>query len=545
MLDISPSIKDGGNQGATLVVAELAGGGLRFGVDARQLAQVVPVPLSFSGVPRAGSSLVGVLDFRQRAVPVVDLMRWHTGALGGEDSTGENNGRQHIAVLPDGNQWVGVLVHHTGGLRRMREGAVQRLHHDDDPNEFFHSVVPDAKEGHWLPLLDVSRLMTRARIWSGTGADAASLQDTAVDGLSESIEPSAGERPQVDTSEPASGLIPMTGGQRSSTCRVAVVGIGDRLYGFPVEQVATVLHRPALQTMRTQGSDLMGFLNWRGQQVPLMQATLLLGGSSAAEKRDASWAVVLRLADTDGSSRWLAISCHRIDQVRTLTPSQLREPVELGEGTSAHCTGFFYLKGAGNGDIGGNAQVVRVVDAASLLVQFGMVQSASRQASEASAAAGGTSVPNRVGYVAFRAGKRLAVPIDRLQEILPFGRAAAASAVGEGASAGVPSENGAMTWRGRQIPLVDVAARMGIRSPLMPDNEGDQNCAKGQCRVIVADVGSHLAGLVVGDVDLLIPAHTAEINRTRLPDGQQLAYITTESNGARESCHLLDLDALS
>jgi len=522
MQDVGFSAAGPASSASALVIAELVGGGLRFGVDARQLTQVVPVPPSFSGVPRAGSSLVGVLNFRHRAVPVGDLMRWHTGSIDSDAEGGDGAESAHVAVLADGSNWVGVLVHRTGGLRRMRSNALQRLHHDDDPNEFFHSVVPDAQDGQWLPVLDVARLMVRARIWGGReGED--ELERDALDDAAPA------------DSDPVAAASPAT--TQETACRVAVIGVGDRLYGFPVEQVATVLHRPALQRMRTQGSDLMGFLTWRGQQVPMMQAARLLGDPHVRVSDEANWALVLRQVDPDGHQRWLALCCHRIDQVRSTLRSQLRPPTELGEGASGHGAGFFYLEGA---------QVVRVIDAAELLDLYGMVQRHGQSGvgtEDGVSGSAGTSEPNRVGYVAFRAGKRLAVPIDRLQEILPFQPEAShaeSDAVGE---AKARTEKGAMVWRGRQIPLVDIAARVGSTRASVGGDIAS-GCLQGQCRVIVANVGDHLAGLVVGDVDLLIPAYTAEINRSRLPDGQRLAYITTERNGQRESCHLLDLDTL-
>ncbi len=48
-----------------------------FGVQARQVVQVVPRPTNMTHLPRAGSRLASVLPFRQHAVPVIDLRSWH------------------------------------------------------------------------------------------------------------------------------------------------------------------------------------------------------------------------------------------------------------------------------------------------------------------------------------------------------------------------------------------------------------------------------------------------------------------------------------
>ncbi|SDE33772.1 Chemotaxis signal transduction protein [Massilia sp. PDC64] len=134
------------------------------GIAAEAVVQALPQPDAMAAPPRRTGALAGIVDHGGVLVPVVDLARWV--------GTGERQDGPHarILILRDGERLLGLRVSAVGGLVDVAADAVTRLHHDDDADEVFHSVVRSPDTGRVLSVLDVGRLAALACAWTGGAA---------------------------------------------------------------------------------------------------------------------------------------------------------------------------------------------------------------------------------------------------------------------------------------------------------------------------------------------------------------------------------------
>lgn len=466
----------------TCTLAVLFVGALVFGVPVLALEQVVPRPASLAVLPRAGHALAGVMDFRGRAVPVVDLRQWRAGEQASCETLGQ------VAVVVDGHHWLGVLVDGVRGLSRIPSAQIQRMHHDEDDNEFFHSVAPMADTGELLSLLDPGRLMRRARAWS------------AVAGVDDAISRAAQE---------------LGSATASRTPPHVVLRLGEGWYGFPAQAVAEVLPRPSLQAVWGQGADSLGMLRWRGRDVPLVNPAVQLGVEPTTDP--APWVVIVQGTTEDAAAEptTIALACHGMDQVRSFVAGEVQPAHNAALLCAPACSGIF---------LSPEGQSIRLVDTEHLIAQLGMRLN---QASPPSAAQSvlHRDVRNEVAYVVFHARTPMAVPIDQLHEIMPLppGHVAQA-AIGPGSTVG------SVTWRGKVLPLVDLQQRLWPGQP--PRTEAR--------RILITQVDGQLAGLLVGEVDRLIPRHGGTLTQIRLREDRNVNMITVNQDGQQVSYSLLE-----
>ena len=142
-------------------LAEVRIDAVDVGIAAEAVVQALQQPVLLAAPPRRSGALAGVVDHGGVLVPVVDLARWV--------ETGERqDGR--ILILRDGGHLLGLRVSAVGGLVGVASDAVTRLHHDDDADEVFHSVVRSPETGRVLSVLDVGRLAALACAWNGGAA---------------------------------------------------------------------------------------------------------------------------------------------------------------------------------------------------------------------------------------------------------------------------------------------------------------------------------------------------------------------------------------
>lgn len=467
---------------STRTLAVLFIGDLVFGVPVLALEQVVPRPASLASLPRAGQSLAGVLDFRGRAVPVVDLRQWRAGG----QATCEP--LTQVAVLVHGEHWLGVLIGGARGLTRVPSDRIQRLHHDDDPDEFFHSVAPGEGTGELLGLLDPGRLMRRAHTWSAAaGADDAASR----------------------VSQPAAGTT------ASHTQPHVVLRLGEGWYAFPAHAVAEVLPRPSLQAVWGQGSDSLGMLRWRGRDVPLVNPAVQLGVEATSDP--APWVVIVEdtLEDTSAEPTTIALACHGMDQVRSFPARQVQSADSAALLCAPACSGLV---------LSSQGHPIRLVDTGALVTRLGMRLN---RASQPSVAQGvhQRGARNAVAYVVFQARTHMAVPIDRLHEIMPLPVDHAPPT-----PTGTGSTVGSVTWRGKVLPLVDLQRR------LWP-GQAPRTEAR---RILITEVDGQLAGLLVGEVDRIIPRHGGTLTQIHLREDQTVNMITVNRDGQQASYSLLE-----
>lgn len=451
--------------------------GQRIGIDATAVVQVVPRPASLASLPRASQTLAGVTSFRGRPVPVVSLALWRAG---GADPQGEPP--PHIAILTDGSAWIGLLIDAVSGLARIAASDIQRLHHGDQPDEFFHSMATLGPQRDLLGLLDAGRLMQRAQAWSAA----------------------AGERPAAAQHTSASD-------QGGSAGRFAVIRIGQRLYGFPATALAEVLPRPALQGVLGSGSGLLGMLRWRERDVPLVDPMPPLGSPDSVDA--APWVAVVTDAD-----HCIALPCHGMDQVRSFSRASVQPAASTQGLCAAACTGLV---------LQADGTQIRLVDPAALVRSFSVSAISRRSASAREGRAEQATQRNREALVVFQARSRFAAPIHQLQEIVPLPAGFHAEVLADG-------QAGSVEWRGRAVPLIDLQRRLWPAAAPVTAHR----------RILITHLGDQLAALLVGEVEVLIPPHAGVQTEVRLPNGERMDMVTVEQDGARASYRRIDLHAL-
>lgn len=471
----------------TRMQAVLVAGELVFGVSPLAVEQVLPCPASLVRLPRANPCLAGVLSFRGQAVPVVSLNQWHAGAGAPTEP------HTHVAVLTDGERRLGLLIHHMRGLARIQPGLVQRIHHDDDPNEFFHSVAPLEDGGALLSLLDPGRLMRRAQAWSSgePGDSDSALAMAATD--------------NTGTAEPRTDLF-------------AVLRLGAGWYGLPAMAVAELIARPSWQAWGGQGTELLGMLRWGAQDIPVVHPAMSLGLETTGEP--AAWMAIVQGPGSEegGEPLAIAIPCNEMDRVRSF-PSRQVQACDSGKALCAPaCTGLVLEE---------DGRIIRLVDTHRLMDQVGLrlqTVSGTRTSTDSDLSV----VRNRLAHVVFRARMRMAAPIDQLEEIVPL----PADFMAQGGT-GQGSTVGTVVWRHRVVPVVDLQRLLWPGEPLQTEHR----------RILITEQHGEVSGLLVGEVERLIAPNSGVITRVDLPGGHPLDMITVTRDREQTSYRLIDLSA--
>jgi chemotaxis signal transduction protein len=456
-----------------LSFAQVALGELAIGIDTRHVVRAVARPPRLTRLPRSHGAIDGVFADGAQAIPVVDLRKW----MGEPADDAPAQAPSQVLVLGAEGRMIGLAIDAVRGLVRAKASQLRRIHHEDTEDDFFHSVVPSG-DGALLSLLDPLRLMERVRAW--TAAD--EPEGAALD---EGVKESAAPAPQM-----------------------ALVRIGATLLALPASLVAQVLERPPAQPVLGSGRELLGMMVWRGGHLPLLDLAAVLGLDAGA----APLAMVL----ADGGMQ-VALP---IDEVAAVRPLPAQASVAAGEAGIAHpLVGGVALQDDG--------ERILLLDGGALLRAYATPGLAQQEAGADSA---GGSGQRAAAHVVVDAGRRWAIPMSALEEILPL-----PAGPGEiGGGDGLPST---FAWRGRSLPLVD------LREPREGGKDG------GPQRLVVARHGARHAALRVNDVVELLPAQLGELLQFQLAGGARMRMITVGQNAvgqasARTSYTVLDLGAL-
>lgn len=454
-----------------LSFARVVLGDLEFGVDSRCVIRALRRPQRLARLPRSHGAIDGVFVHDGRTVPVVDLRAWMDTAATALAPPAL------VLVIGAGSRAIGLAIDAAAGVVRARQSAIQRIHQDEAEDGFFHSVVP-AGADELLSLLDPLRLMVQAQAWAGMDADAAPAHDgTAAQGQS--------------------GMAPSRTAAR--TAARAVVRLGTSLLALPAGLVAQVLPRPALQPLF--GTGLLGIIAWRGQPLPLVD----LAGTLGVHADSAPLVMVLAQGD-----RLAALPLDGIEAMRTLPAKDVAAAQDAGI-THPLVEGVALAE---------DGERILLLDGAYLLRTYAAPGLA---AGAADGAAAGRAAPVPA-HVVFDTGRRWAVPLHAIEEILPL----PAAQCGDGAPpAGLPHT---LPWRGRSLPLIDLRER--------PDGDGAPQ------RLLIAHHGGRHAALRVNDVVALLPAQQGELLPLPQAGGARGRMIMVGKGAARTSYPLLDLAAL-
>jgi len=367
-----PSLQERAPAGVRLAAAGI--GALRVGIPVDSVVQAIAFPDAAALLPRRQGALRGVVLHDGALIPVVDLGRWvDLGTARADGQAGER-----IMILRAAGRTIGLRVDTIDGMVDVAPGAIARLHHDDSPDEVFHSAAHVPESGQILSLLDVGRLADLAASWHQADATAAVAPD------------------------PAPAAVAAAAGACYALLRVDA----GRL-GLNAADLAEVIAMPALS--RVGGGIDGAYCLWRGRHLPV------LSGGALPGLPDALAAPLLAIVEHAGLA--LGLPAHE-----ALALAQL-------PGASGALSETVYDD---------NGAAVCVVGTAALFARFPEA-SMSLAPSVTGGAAATPAAPdagtlNDCAYIVFDAGKLCATPIALVDHILALPAGAGATLPWQGAA---------------------------------------------------------------------------------------------------------------
>jgi chemotaxis signal transduction protein len=341
-------------------LAVAAVGGVNIGVAIDAVLQAIPAKGALTALPRRQGALCGVAEHVGRLVPVVDLARWvELGAPQADVEVAER-----VMMLSDGRRTIGLKVDSIRGLTDVEPQALSQVHHDDDSEEVFHTVVKSADMGLVLSILDVGRLIALASAWHESNGD----------GHAEAA-------PLLHQAPPDERKV-----------LSALLAVADVRVALPAAELAEVIPLPELLAVGTAGSNR--YCKWRDRTIPVIRVGALLGQPDTGQAR------LLAIVQRDGLTLGLLVR----------EAIELRPLAVAGAGVSdGGIAVTIFEEGAGE---------VRVIDTALL---FARTPEASISKSGAPAQDKREAQrANTSAYIVFQTDQAFAASIDAMEEILPL-----------------------------------------------------------------------------------------------------------------------------
>jgi len=346
---------------ARLRLAQASVGAVQLGIPVDTVVQAIPLPDAPAVLPRRQGALRCVVEHRGTLVPVVDLARWVDV---GTTSTPGYEAR--ILVLREGGRTIGLQVDALRGLVDVPAQDLARLHHDDNPEDVFHSAVRAPGSGTILSLLEVGRLADLACAWSGIEATG-----STGDGAAQA---------------PAAARVAVT---------YALLQTAHGRLAVPPGELAAVIRMPALSSF---GGGIGGaWCDWRGRHLPVL-ADGAVTGNAPAGGTDALLAVIEHGGLALGVPVRAALHLCSFDSPGLPVPGGVTATVFDADGTEIH-----------------------LLDTARLFARFPEAALSRPAAASPSAMPGRDKRPvNACAYIVFEAGGIQATPIGTVEHILPL-----------------------------------------------------------------------------------------------------------------------------
>lgn len=468
----------------TVAVCQLAG--VRFVVWASQIVQALPRPDEVAPAPRRDTPVLGLFGHRGRTLPLIHLPRWLPWGRS------INETAEQVLVLSQGSNWTAIGIDRLEALHRIRDGQCQQLHHGNNPEELFDEAVQiddGTPSGTTLPLLDVARLMALSHTWSAhaTGTDPGA---------------EAGSRME-----------------KAETQRWALLGCGVQLLAVEVDRLQAIEAMPVLQMPMGGHSPLRGFARWRGRDVavlnPLRELGLACAGTNAAPL----------LAVLAHEHLCIGLAVDSGQAVRPLVLDGLRSAQEAGLPAHPGLRGVLDTA---------DSPGLLMLDARSLLQAHALSTLGQDTAATQTGTADTTSASSEA-WVVVRVGSLLALPMSRLEAIVPMDAPAAEPDPQD------PSGGGArqVLWRGQTLGLscLDAQGRPTRELPLHTAASGHTPCA------LIMRRDGKLGAVLVHGLHALVPAHQGRVSVLRQQAGQQLRALTVGRGAGSKSYRIWELDS--
>ncbi len=455
----------------------------QIGIDADHVVQAIGWPAELTVVPRVSGALAGVFEHRGQVMPLVSMVRWLQPEAPALCRPGP------VLVLRAGGKMMGLAVDAVMGLLHVEVSGLHRIHHDDDSQELFHSVIRLPSGGGLVSLLDPERLAVRVQAWCDEVPD-----------------PGAGGCKGRDPSV-IEEAVDRTGHREV----VVVVRTGQALLGFAAADVGEIVQAPPLQKAWGDGTPFAGIADWRGTPVPVVEMAAL--GLPAPDLAPGGWLLVVR-----GQGRHAGLAVDQLLAVQALDTAQV-QATEAVQAPDGHLYRGSFLHGG---------ERVVLIDTAHFLENFALEGLGKTAGSAQPGKRTGTTQAGSEMLLVFRSLQPWAGVMGPMQQITPFPDHVSWS---QDRHRGVL---GSFEWRGQALSLFDLRLLHG-QAPTVID---------AATRVIVIRSGRQLAALVVEEVVALLPPHAYVRTCFAGPGGVAVHMVTTGTGSTQTSYQMMDFDAL-
>lgn len=228
-------------------------GGDEFALPALAIREVVNFPERITSVPLAPPYLAGMFTLRGSVIPVVSLARLFDPAAPSAEPT------QKIAIIDYQDVQVGLLVHATGEILRVRPEQRSRLRYAEDSTQGVVAGTILLDEGRRLvQVLDIDRLVQIENV------------------------------PQVQSMRAAGAetrrQLRVVGERRHA---ISFRAAGAR-FAMEMKAIQEIVRVPELNQTVLTGPLCRGRMHFRGHQVPVVDFTALAGGQAVAGETGAA-----------------------------------------------------------------------------------------------------------------------------------------------------------------------------------------------------------------------------------------------------------------
>lgn len=415
-------------------------GGDEFALPALSIREVVNFPQRLTSVPLAPPYLAGMFTLRGSVIPVVSLARLFDPAAPEAEPT------QKIAIIDYQDVQVGLLVHATGEILRVRPEQRSRLRYAEGSTQGVVAGTILLEEGRRLvQVLDIERLIHIENV------------------------------PQVQS---------MRAGGAESRRQLRAVGerrhaisfrAAGACFAMEMKAIQEIIRLPEVSCTVLASKLCLGRIVFRGHHVPVADFAVLAGGASSPPHADQRVLVAHIGAETVG---------FLVDAVESIVHFTSDEVMPIPLLSKARA-GMF----AGCVARAGQDDVILLdhdgIFAGHEISAIGLGHRNLYPDDEAPAAAGAQARTRsgRTAYLSFRVGEEFALELKQVREIIDL-----AGDITH--PPGMPDYLcGVMNLRHQLISLVDLRRLYGMA----PAPEGER-------KVLVIERGSERYGLVVDTV---------------------------------------------
>lgn len=387
-----------------LVLADAGAVLLALPVESVAGAVPWPAPVPEHGqaarLPRRGGAVCGVLDHFGAAIALLDLSLWVDIGRPREQAPAY----RRALILQHRGRKVAIGVDQVRGLQTLPATAIERLVHDDDPAQIFHSTVRYAGDGQegLASLLDVERLMALAQTWSESGADAAAHAQAGAAGVGATV---------VTTALQPCGVL------AGRDCRIA----------FAIADLAEVVPAPPLLAFPTALTE--GLCLWRGRQLPVTSLARCLPALAPAPVSQAAPAL---MAVFQHQGMALGMLIDEVPAIVALPVAESAQAQAEAPTGSVHCA----IDGA----------LIHLVDSAGLFARFPEA-AISRESAPIGDDIHGDAATNDGAHLVYEAAGCAASPLAGIEAVLKLPPLAPQATH--------------MSWRGGALALRDLRSGAG------------------------------------------------------------------------------------